>query len=557
MKRVFWLGVGLALAWVAQMVARGAGPPASDGCPRPEAGSVAGAPALLRSRNGKLEATFVLRNAGSERFCLLYNGAVQSPTLWVAPGDKVVLRIHNALDRTAILPGAHQHPAGRLRNPCSGASADTSLLRTNLHYHGLNIPPTCHGDDVLGTTIADGATFEYRFQIPANEPPGLYWYHPHPHGLSEPQVLGGASGALVVRGIEQINPAVRGLPEQILILRDLAPKTEASAQGPRLCPDQDGSTRPAKDVSLNYVPVVYGDKRLAQIPLKANQRQFWRVLNAAADTYFDLQLRYDGEPQPLEVVAVDGVPTRKDDLGRAYPVTLRATHVLLPPAGRAEFIVRGPTSPVREAKLLTLAYDSGPDGDCDPERDLARIVVAAKQKLPALPVVGAAERPVRSMRFSRISVVQPVRTRRLYFSENNDKGEFYITEDRPGVEPKLFDPFFSQPNITVQQGSVEDWIVENRSRESHAFHIHQIHFQVLERDGKPTGDATQLRDTVDVPFWDGKATAYPRVKLRMDFRDPEIRGTFVYHCHILEHEDGGMMGTIEVARPNTVGARRP
>ncbi len=550
MKRIFLIGATIFLVAVAQLVAwhsaSSLGESGSEACPRPAAGGFASSPPLLRSRDGRIEATLALRNYRDERFCLVYNGTVQSPTLWVEPGDTVVLRIRNELNASAVSSGEHRHPAGRLRNPCFGAAAAASPLRTNLHFHGLNIPPTCHADDVLGTAIPSGATFEYRFRIPTNEPPGLYWYHPHPHGLSEKQVLGGATGALVVRGIERVNPIVRGLPEQVLVLRDVQPHSEADSRGPRLCADQEGSTRPAKDVSLNFVPVIFPADRPARMHLGVGERQFWRVLNASADTYFDLQLSYDGRPQALGVVAVDGVPTRQDNLGRAYPVTLSATHVLLPPGARAEFIVQGPDSQVHEAKLLTLAYDSGPDGDCDPERVLARIETAEQpQNLPTMPIAGAGERPVRSMRFSRISAVSPVRTRRLYFSENNDRGEFYITEDRPGNRPKLFDPYFTKPNITIQKGSVEDWIVENRSRESHTFHIHQIHFQVLKHDGKPENDAV-LRDTIDVPFWDGKGASYPSVKLRMDFRDPEVAGTFVYHCHILEHEDGGMMGTIEV-----------
>ena len=107
--------------------------------------------------------------------------------------------------------------------------------------------------------------------------------------------------------------------------------------------------------------------------------------------------------------------------------------------------------------------------------------------------------------------------------------------------------FRTQPNISVPLGPGEDWVVENRAQEAHAFHIHQIHFQVLERDGVPVRDP-ELRDTIDIPYWPGHGP-YPSVKLRMDFRDPDIVGTFVYHCHILGHEDGGMMGTIEVT-PN-------
>ena len=105
--------------------------------------------------------------------------------------------------------------------------------------------------------------------------------------------------------------------------------------------------------------------------------------------------------------------------------------------------------------------------------------------------------------------------------------------------------FFTVVNMIVKQGDVEDWIIENRSLELHAFHIHQLHFLLTEVNGAPVQDPF-LRDTVNVGFWEGKSPVYPSVKLRMDFRNPEIVGTFVYHCHILEHKDGGMMGSIRV-----------
>jgi FtsP/CotA-like multicopper oxidase with cupredoxin domain len=101
------------------------------------------------------------------------------------------------------------------------------------------------------------------------------------------------------------------------------------------------------------------------------------------------------------------------------------------------------------------------------------------------------------------------------------------------------------PNIVAKQGTVEDWIIENRSNELHAFHIHQLHFMLVDYLGKPVNEPF-LRDTVNVPYYDGKALTYPTVRLRMDFRDSNTVGDFVYHCHLLEHEDGGMMGLIRV-----------
>jgi FtsP/CotA-like multicopper oxidase with cupredoxin domain len=103
---------------------------------------------------------------------------------------------------------------------------------------------------------------------------------------------------------------------------------------------------------------------------------------------------------------------------------------------------------------------------------------------------------------------------------------------------------FQTPDVKVRQGAVEDWTIENRAHEAHSFHIHQLHFQVMARDGVKV-DEPNLRDTVELPYWDGR-TAYPSITLGMAFRDPGIVGTFLYHCHILEHEDGGMMGSIQV-----------
>ena len=149
------------------------------------------------------------------------------------------------------------------------------------------------------------------------------------------------------------------------------------------------------------------------------------------------------------------------------------------------------------------------------------------------------------IKYANLENVKPTATRKLFFSEKfggtGGPIEFYITLD--GKKPKVFDPA-EKPYITTNVGAVEDWTIENRALETHAFHIHQIHFKVLEVDGKPAKDQ-DLRDTIEIPFWEGKG-AYHSVKLRMDFRDPTIAGTFLFHCHILLHEDLGMMHKILV-----------
>jgi FtsP/CotA-like multicopper oxidase with cupredoxin domain len=160
-----------------------------------------------------------------------------------------------------------------------------------------------------------------------------------------------------------------------------------------------------------------------------------------------------------------------------------------------------------------------------------------------------------------IGEVTPVRTRKLYFSEKltnpddpTSASEFYLTVD--GQKPVLFDPNSDVPDIVVKQGDVEDWIIENRSMELHDFHIHQLHFQLLNWSGIPVNEPF-LRDTVNVPYYNGRMLQYPSVRLRMDFRDPNTIGTFVYHCHVLEHEDGGMMGRIRVEPADTASSGVP
>jgi len=151
-------------------------------------------------------------------------------------------------------------------------------------------------------------------------------------------------------------------------------------------------------------------------------------------------------------------------------------------------------------------------------------------------------------RFANLAAATPAAQRNFYFSEvlenpadPNSPTNFFITER--GQSPALFD-MDQGPNIVVHSGTVEDWYIENTALEDHIFHIHQIHFQVLEVNGQAVNDPA-IRDTVDLPYWSGTG-AYPSVKVRMDFRDPNIVGNFVYHCHILQHEDAGMMGEIQV-----------
>jgi FtsP/CotA-like multicopper oxidase with cupredoxin domain len=556
----FWIAIPTA------MVAQG---PSGDICQRGALGAAVPEPADLRSMDGRLRVELSYRTStdvqGLTRYCYLDKEGRQSPTLRVKAGDQVTILLRNELPAVAETHAmtAHHAAAGN----CAGGAMTASS--TNLHFHGLTIPPICHQDETLKTMIPPSSEpFEYTFKIPADQPPGLYWYHPHVHGFNKIHILGGASGALIVEGLEAANNQVSGLPERVFVIRDqelihpdAAPEQTDSMPAPQVLRDAEGDIlnsgtgtgKPAKDLSINFVPVPYPKYEPAVITMKPQERQLWRVLNASAITYLDLQVLFNDFAQPVSVVAIDGVSVNYN--GNSGQTAVVKRHLLVPPAGRVEFIVKAPRTGVR-ASLVTRTVDSGPAGENDPTRPLATIVTAVdapepQSTLPTSPAQTSLSTAV------PLRDVTPVRTRKLYFSEvpqdaknPNSPTVFYITVD--GNTPAPFDPNSPNPNLIVNQGDVEDWIIENRTKELHDFHIHEIHYQLLQWNGVPV-DEPYLRDTVNVAYWGGTSPVYPSVRLRMDFRSPSIVGTFVYHCHLLEHEDAGMMGTIRVDPPAATG----
>jgi FtsP/CotA-like multicopper oxidase with cupredoxin domain len=549
----------------------------TDICSRPPLGSVVPEPEDLRSQNGILKVSLTVRSVSEpgkpDRFCYVAEDGSESPTLRLHPGDLLILNLKNDLADASFAAAANAHAnnhsgSAKTSDPCTSGSM--TLTSTNLHFHGLTVPASCHQDEVLKTSIQPGdPPFEYRFRIPENEPPGLYWYHPHIHGFSKAQVLGGLSGAMIIEGVERANAEVAGLPERVLLIRDqdlMNPNSPPSKSEPvigRMLIDHDGDAanngtgfgKPAKDLSINFVPVPYPDYPTSQIKIKPGERQFWRVLNASAITYLNLAVLYKKNPQPLGIVALDGVPLNRSGMVGNYVDW--ENHIGVPPGGRAEFILKGPPLGV-SGLLVTRTVDTGVGGENDPNRALATITASQDAPEPRS-TLDASPRPLPPPSLPWLGSVVPVRIRRLYFSEKlldpndpNSATTFYITAE--GQTPTPFDPSSDVPNIVVKQGDVEDWIIENRSTELHAFHIHEIHFMLLEWFGTLVNEPF-LRDTINVPYYDGKTLQYPWVRVRMDFRDPNAIGLFPYHCHLLEHEDGGMMGLIRVEPAEQNGAK--
>jgi FtsP/CotA-like multicopper oxidase with cupredoxin domain len=504
-------------------------------CERFPAGSKVSEPENLYSKDGVLKVDFTYQTStdsyGFTLYCFVNSDGAQSPTLHVRPGDTLVLTLTNLVPEQpgkvpATMVGMDMSRAGE--GGCGAMNMTPSSV--NLHYHGTNTAPICHQDEVIHTIINSGQTFRYEVHFPKNEPPGLYWYHPHIHGIATAAVQGGATGAIIVDGIENVNPAVAGLPQRVFVIRD----------NPAASPVKQPQEAAKYDLSVNYIPVGSPAFIPAELPMKPGEKQFWRIVNSAAVTILDLNLIYDGEQQPLELIALDGVPIGSQD-GTGHGKSITEKSILLPPAGRAEFIVTAPSSDVKVARLETIKVDTGPGGDLSYTRPLFRIGTSEAGAAPSdITMVPAVSGPPPAERFAGLADAKPTATRKLYFSEN-DKYLFITVEGQRPKPYQMDDP----PAIVTTQGAVEDWTIENRSPEIHEFHMHQIHFKLLRRNGTRLPERDQyFLDTVNVPYWSGSGP-YPSVTLRMDFRGPTV-GDFVYHCHILDHEDHGMMAIIRV-----------
>jgi FtsP/CotA-like multicopper oxidase with cupredoxin domain len=504
--------------------------------PRPLPGTLVVNPLDLFSQNGVLNVNLTLQNQlgtdGFMHYCYVYiyqGQQVEAPTLRLNPGDQLVLNFTDniqspflkfppkQMQMPMVIPGKPGKP-----DDCNGGT----LLggSTNIHFHGLNVPPVCHQDDVIYTLIQSGdPPFQYNIQIPPNDNPGMYWYHPHVHGNTTTQVDGGAAGAIFIEGTIQ---GTQGLPERVFVIRQQFNNPNSWIPGPY-------------QLTVNYEPAIFPEASSPFINMQYNQPEFWRVVNASTQAFLSLQLDYISTQQQLEVVALDGVP---------LPVPLFQNEIDIPPAGRAEFIVPGLPSG-QQGQLITNGFNTGPVGNPNTPEQLIKIFGTDNPKAKLHPAPAATKPPAERQRFAGLATKQPTTTRSLYFSEqtvgSNGPTQYFITVQ--GQKPKVFgvnDP----PAIVTNVGAIEDWTIENHAGEAHDFHIHQVHFLVMAINGVPVPNP-ELQDSFTIPNWSGTGP-YPSITVRMDFSDPNIAGTFVYHCHVLDHEDGGMMAKIQVNPAN-------
>ena len=377
-------------------------------------------PPELRANNHTLSLTLhaATRSDGKDSF--YFNGQPNAPTLRLSPGDQLKITYVNELPS----------------QPHESCAIPPCMDMTNLHFHGLTVSPDAPQDDVLSMMATPGQSLHYTVQIPKDHPPGLYWYHTHPHGESHHQVLDGMSGALVIEGIDSYYPSLVGLPERILIVRGRSiskdPESADLQQRVALSSYACAGKHEAPEEIFTVNSLVR-----PQIEIAPGERQFWRVVNASADRYLDLQL----ESQKFEIVAMDGMPIAQHD---PHHPTRIADQVLLPPAGRLEAIVTGPTAGAPQ-HLISRCVDTGPDGDANPSMVLADIAPrSAAGSTPRLsksilrPDIKELDLAAEGKALPRFTVT---------FTE--DKNGFYINGEKFAPE--------ATPMVRARVGSFQHW----------------------------------------------------------------------------------------------------
>ncbi|NIJ11388.1 FtsP/CotA-like multicopper oxidase with cupredoxin domain [Saccharomonospora amisosensis] len=427
-------------------------------------------------------------------------------TLTAAPGVSLAGRSTSALGFNGSSPG----PTLRLR---PGEVLRVRLVNeldqpTNLHTHGLHVSPEGNGDNPF-LSIEPGQTFDYEIRLPEDHPPGTFWYHPHRHGYVADQLFGGLAGAIVVRGGPDLGTAA----DRPLLISDISLDGSGNVVSPGPPGRMMGRQGDLVLVNGQHQPVVSA---------RAGTSQRWRVINTCTSRVLSLRL----EGHRLAQLSSDGM---------FLPAPVERDRLVLAPGGRADVLVR-PRDP-GSYRLLTDPVDRGHPGmggmggmgpgtaTATGPITVARLAVSG-QSSAAAPLPGPLPTPPSSLRPG------PVDNRRqIAFTMGmgmRGPGMSF------GFDGRQFDPQRTDQRPAL--GATEEWLVTNSTPMDHPFHLHVWPFQVVETS---TGSTTQdtLRDVVLVP-------AGGWVRLRVRFAD--FPGRSVYHCHILDHEDLGMMATVHV-----------
>jgi bilirubin oxidase len=415
----------------------------------------------------------------------LYNGQLPGPTIEATEGDWLVVHFTNNLPEP-----------------------------TNIHWHGLVFPPD--QDGVPMDVVPPAGKRDYAFRVLPGSA-GTYWYHPHPMGLTTMQVAKGLAGAIRIKA--KADPLPAALGDTLVLLSDL--RLDAQGQIP------PSTTMDKMNGREGDIQLING-QRPPVLPLSLGESRRLRIIDASAARYYRLQAR---DARMVQVGTDGGL--------LAAPV--ERSELLLVPGARAEVILT-PTGP--NAALFNLPYDRGvmamstpgsgtmghgshmmPDGTM-------MTMAASGAAIPLLQLVPTGP-PVTAVTLP--AILRPIAPLPLAGAFERP---IVLTEDMMNLDFRINGQTFKADRIDFQvtRGQTEIWRLENKGDMDHPFHVHGVQFQVLDRDGVAVTPLA-WQDTVNVRKGD---------VVRIAIRFEHYTGLRPFHCHILEHEEQGMMGQVEV-----------
>jgi FtsP/CotA-like multicopper oxidase with cupredoxin domain len=361
---------------------------------------------------------------------------------------------------------------------------------TVIHWHGLRIPAAMDGTEVVQRPVQPGETFTYRFTPPDA---GAFWYHPHFNETE--QLEKGLYGALIVRAADELTLD----EEKILVFDDL--RVDKSGQIAKF-----GGIKDRHNGREGNVRLINGVSE-PELTIAAGQVERWRIVNASSARYVRLSLG----GRPFRIIGTDG------GLIEA-PVTV--TEVLLPAADRVELAV-GPF----EDEGAVFNIEDLPYNRMAGKKVVERFgTIRIASRRPSTARVPSRLREITSLDTTNATVT---RTVKLGFKMSLRRGfDFVVNGERHHHD---------QP---VKVGELQVWDVVNTTMMDHPFHLHGFFFEVLEIDGKKPAFRS-LEDVVNVG---------PKSTVRIAWYPDDRPGSWMYHCHILEHHAAGMMAHFDVVR---------
>ena len=375
---------------------------------------------------------------------------------------------------------------------------------STIHWHGLDIPAVQDGNP--NDPVASGSDRTYEFTVPRGSA-GSYWYHPHPHGLTAEQVYRGLAAPFIVRSED--DPLSANLGDTVLFISSVSLNADGAIS-------ENTNADKFNGREGDHVLVNGAKQPVLTMPPGASRR--FRIYNATNGRF--LRLAVDGHQ--ITLVGTDG--------GLLSAPVAGLKELLLAPAERAEIVIDFQGSAGRFA-LNSLAYERGWMGQDKPPAETLQVMT--------FELSGESVSPVKLPEKLRDieALGEPKAIKRIAFGETMGMASGAMTMGFL-IDGKSFD--MERIDLKSTAGDVELWEIANTTDMNHPFHIHGTQFQIVERELNGTKIASPFlawKDTVNI-------TSKETVRIKVRHSTPGMR---MYHCHILEHEDNGMMGQLDVA----------